>query len=86
MSDASPVATASILVLCSANQCRSPMARSSPQPSFRRPPYPGSGALGGPAPGRSPPSPGAISALASYGLEISGHRSHRVTVADLNAG
>jgi protein-tyrosine phosphatase len=31
-----------------------------------------------------PPSPGAISALAPYGLEISGYRSHRVTVADLN--
>jgi protein-tyrosine phosphatase len=25
-------------------------------------------------------------ALGSYGLEISGHRSHRVTVADLNEG
>jgi protein-tyrosine-phosphatase len=32
----------------------------------------------------APPPPGAIFALASYGLEISGHRSHRVTVADLN--
>jgi protein-tyrosine-phosphatase len=34
----------------------------------------------------APPPPGAIVALASYGLEISGHRSHRVTVADLNEG
>jgi len=31
----------------------------------------------------APPQPGAISALAPYGLDISGHRSHRMTEADL---
>jgi protein-tyrosine phosphatase len=31
-----------------------------------------------------PPPPEAISTLAGYGLDISGHRSHRVTVADLS--
>ena len=84
MSDAPPGAPASILVLCSANQCRSPMAAALLDRRF--------GALRIPVAVRSagllqegaPPSPGAISALASYGLEISGHRSHRVTVADLN--
>ena len=84
MSDAPPAAAASILVLCSANQCRSPMATALLNRRF--------GAFGIPLVVRSagllqegaPPPPGAISALASYGLEISGYRSHRVTVADLN--
>ena len=31
----------------------------------------------------APPPPEAVSALAGYGLDISGHRSHRVTAADL---
>ena len=86
MSDASPVGSANILVLCSANQCRSPMAAALLNRRL--------GALRIPVAVRSagllqeglPPSPGAIAALASYGLEISGHRSHRVTVADLNWG
>jgi protein-tyrosine phosphatase len=86
VNDASPVAPASILVLCSANQCRSPMAAALLNRRL--------GALRIPVAVRSagllqegaPPSPGAISALVPYGLEISGHRSHRVTVADLNGG
>lgn len=32
----------------------------------------------------APPPPEAVSALARYGLDISGHRSHRVTAADLS--
>ena len=83
MNDASPVAPASILVLCSANQCRSPMAAALLNRRL--------GAFGSRVAVRSagllqegePPSPGAISALVPYGLDISGHRSHGVTVADL---
>jgi protein-tyrosine phosphatase len=83
MNDASPVAPASILVLCSANQCRSPMTAALLNRHL--------GALCNPVAVRSagllqegePPSPGAISAVVPYGLDISGHRSHRVTVADL---
>jgi protein-tyrosine phosphatase len=83
VSDASSVATANVLVLCSANQCRSPMAAALLVLRL--------GALGTPAAVRSagllqegePPSPGAISMMASYGLDISGHRSNRVTEADL---
>ena len=86
MSDAPPVVSASILVLCSANQCRSPMAAAL---LIRR-----SRVLRIPVAVRSagllqegvPSPPGAISALASYGLEISGHRSHLVTVANLDGG
>jgi protein-tyrosine phosphatase len=84
VSDALSAAPANVLVLCSANQCRSPMAAALLNRRL--------GALRIPVAVRSagllqegaPPSPGAIAALASYGLEISGHRSHRVTVADLN--
>lgn len=83
-------APATVLVLCSANQCRSPMAaalltRWLPAPS-------------GPASVRSAglledgllhegeaPPPEAIAALAGYGLDISLHRSRRVTAADLSA-
>jgi protein-tyrosine phosphatase len=83
VSDAPSDAPANILVLCSANQCRSPMAAAL---LIRR-----LAALRIPVAVRSagllqegePPSPGAISALASYRLDISGHRSHRVTEADL---
>jgi protein-tyrosine phosphatase len=83
MNDASPVAPASILVLCSANQCRSPMTAALLNRRL--------GALLSPVAVRSagllqegePPSPGAISALVPYSLDISGYRSHRVTVADL---
>ena len=83
MSETSPAGAANVLMLCSANQCRSPMAAAL---LTRR-----SGALLTPLAVRSaglladgePPPPGAISALAPYGLDISGHRSHRMTEADL---
>jgi protein-tyrosine phosphatase len=87
-----PVGTATILVLCSANQCRSPMAGALLTrwlASAQRAPVPAAvrsaglfdeGLLqeGEPSP------PDAVSALAGYGLDVSGHRSHRVTAADLN--
>jgi protein-tyrosine phosphatase len=83
VSDALSAAPVNVLVLCSANQCRSPMTEAL---LIRR-----LGTLRLPIAVRSagllqegaPPSPGAITALAPYGLDISGHQSHRVTVADL---
>jgi protein-tyrosine phosphatase len=83
VSDVLSAARPNVLVLCSANQCRSPMAGALLDRRL--------GALRIPVVVRSagllqvgaPPSPGAISALIPYGLDISGHRSHRVTVADL---
>jgi protein-tyrosine-phosphatase len=84
VSDALPDGPPSILVLCTANQCRSPMAAALLDSRFRALRIPVAVRSGGLLQEGAPPSPGAISALASYGIEISGHRSHRVTVADLN--
>jgi protein-tyrosine phosphatase len=86
-----PVATAKILVLCSANQCRSPMAGALLTRWLAAP-------LAAPVPAAvrsaglfdegllqegEPPPPEVVAALAGYGLDVSGHRSHRVTAADL---
>jgi protein-tyrosine phosphatase len=89
VSDALSAAPANLLVLCSGNQCRSPMAEALLIARL--------GGLRIPVEVRSagliherllqegePPPPGAISALASFGLDISGHRSRRVTVTDLS--
>lgn len=98
MQQTTSVATGKILVLCSANLCRSPMAGAlltrwlaAPPPPPPPPPAPAPAAEVRSAglldegllqEGAAPP-PEAVSALAGYGLDISGHRSHRVTAADL---
>jgi protein-tyrosine phosphatase len=72
-----------IVVLCTANVCRSPMAAAL---LARR-----LAALGVTAPVRSagmissgdPPHPEVISVMTSYGIEISSHRSRLVCAADL---
>jgi protein-tyrosine phosphatase len=80
-------ATDSILVLCSANQCRSPMARALLARWLPAPPAAEVRSAGlldeGLLQEGEPPPPEAVSALSSCGLDISGHRSHRVTAADL---
>jgi protein-tyrosine phosphatase len=86
MNDALSAAPASILVLCSANQCRSPMAAALLSRRLSALRIPVAVRSAGLLQEGAPPSPGAISALVPYGLEISGHRSHRVTVADLTWG
>jgi protein-tyrosine phosphatase len=72
-----------IVVLCTANVCRSPMAASL---LGRR-----LAALGAAVPVRSagilrsgdPPFPAVISVMASYGIEIAAHRSRVVSASDL---
>lgn len=83
MSDVSSSSLANVLVLCSANQCRSPMAEALLIRHLGLLRIPVAVRSAGLLQEGETSSPGAISALARYGLEISGHRSHRVTVADL---
>jgi protein-tyrosine phosphatase len=72
-----------VLILCTANLCRSPMAQALLTDRL--------GALGRAATVRSggmlgdgePPRPEAITAMAGYGLDIASHRSRRVTAGDL---
>lgn len=94
MRQTTSAATTAVLVLCSANQCRSPMAeallarRLAPSAllsgkaavAVRSAGLLDEGLLreGEPAP------PEAVAALAGYGLDISGHRSRRATQAELN--
>ena len=74
---------ASIVVLCTANVCRSPMAAALLAQRLA--------ALGVAVPVRSagmissgePPHPEVISVMASYGIEIASHRSRIVCAADL---
>ena len=89
MRQTTSVVTANILVLCSANQCRSPMAGAL-LARWLAPPVAlvvvrSAGLLDeGLIQEGEPPRPEAVAALTGYGLDISGHRSHRVTVADLS--
>ena len=74
-----------ILVLCTANVCRSVMAQAMLSARLAGRPSPVSvtsaGLLAG---GQSPPAE-AVAVLAVRGIDIAGHRSRRVTAADLAA-
>jgi protein-tyrosine phosphatase len=65
----------SILVVCTANQCRSPMAE-----ALLRRRLPDADIRSSAAVGRSgvPASDGAIRSMANFGLDISAHRSHAI--------
>jgi protein-tyrosine phosphatase len=77
------ISPSEVLVLCTANVCRSPMAQALLTDRL--------GALGRAVTVRSggmlgdgdPPRPEAITAMAGYGLDIAWHRSRRVTADDL---
>jgi protein-tyrosine phosphatase len=92
MHQTTSVATSKILVLCSANQCRSPMAgalltRWLPTPTLTPAAVAvrSAGLLDeGLLQEGEPPPHEAVAALAGYGLDISRHRSRRVTAADLS--
>src|ERR1035441_3222949 len=83
--DARPSATVmtTVLVLCTANQCRSVMAQAlltrrlaaaGAAPAVRS---------AGIASGGGPPPPEVISALAAYGLDVRAHRSRSLAEGDL---
>ena len=83
MQQTTSLVTTSILVLCSANQCRSPMAERLLTRHLSGSRTPVAVRSAGLFSEGEPASPEAISALAARGLDISGHRSHRVTEPDL---
>jgi len=72
-----------ILVLCTANRCRSPMAQAL---LTRRLPYPGvAGQIrsAGVLRGGEPPPREVVRVMAAYGLDVSAHRSRVVGEAEL---
>jgi protein-tyrosine phosphatase len=72
-----------VLVLCTANVCRSPMAQAlltDRLAALGRAVTVRSGGMLGDG---EPPRPEAVTAMAGYGLDIASHRSRRVTTDDL---
>jgi protein-tyrosine phosphatase len=73
-----------ILVLCTANVCRSPMARAMLGRELAARGQPARVTSAGVAAGGTAPVPGEVAAvLAGYGLDVTGHRSTPVTAGDL---
>jgi protein-tyrosine phosphatase len=73
-----------VLVLCTANVCRSPMAEALLTRQLRALAAPVSVRSAGMLPGGEPPATEVISVMAGYGLDVSSHRSRRVTARDLD--
>lgn len=74
-----------ILVVCTGNVCRSPMAAALLGGRLAAAGVPASVTSAGLLDGGSPPSPGAVAAMAARGIDITGHRS-RALRADMLAG
>ena len=74
-----------ILLLCSANVCRSVMAQAMLSAQLAERPVPVSVTSAGLLPGGRPPPAEAVAVMAARGIDIAGHFSRRVTVADLAA-
>ena len=80
-----PGSHASVLVLCTANQCRSPMAE-----VLLRRALAARGAdvdvrSAGMMAGGAPASGGSVRVMSARGLDLAGHRSHHMTVAEVAA-
>jgi protein-tyrosine phosphatase len=73
-----------VLVLCTANVCRSPMAEALLTRRLRALRAPVSVRSAGMLPGGEPPAAEVISVMAGYGLDVSSHRSRQVTARDLD--
>jgi protein-tyrosine phosphatase len=74
-----------ILVLCTANMCRSPMAQALLARELAAAGAAGSVRSAGLLRDGEQPPPEVISAMAAYRLDVSAHRSHVVKAADLSA-
>lgn len=72
-----------ILVLCTANVCRSPMAASLLARELATRDFAVPVRSAGMVGGGSPPTAEAAAVMAGYGLDLAGHRSHVATAADL---
>jgi protein-tyrosine phosphatase len=72
-----------VLVLCTANICRSPMAQVLLTDRLAALGQVASVRSGGMLGDGEPPRPEAITAMAGYGLDLTSHRSRRVTTDDL---
>lgn len=74
-----------ILLVCTGNTCRSPMAEALLRRALADRGIPGEVRSAGRLAEGEPASAGAVQAMAAYGLDLSGHRSHRLTAADVRA-
>jgi protein-tyrosine phosphatase len=77
------LSSSEVLVLCTANVCRSPMAQALLTDRLAALGQAVTVRSGGMLGDGEPPRPEAIAAMASYGLDITAHRSRRVTTDDL---
>jgi protein-tyrosine phosphatase len=75
--------TGDVLVLCTANQCRSPMAAALLRQRLAARGVPVAVRSAGLLPGGRPPPPEVIAVMAGHGTDVSGHRSTQATAADL---
>jgi protein-tyrosine phosphatase len=74
-----------VLVVCTANVCRSPMAEALLRQRLADQGSDATVRSAGMLAGGVPPPPEVITAMAGYGLDVSAHRSHRVTPEDLES-
>jgi protein-tyrosine phosphatase len=72
-----------VLVVCTANVCRSPMAQALLTSRLAALGQDAAVRSGGVMPGGEPALPEAIAAMARYGIDIAAHRSRQVTASDL---
>jgi protein-tyrosine phosphatase len=77
------ISGAEVLVVCTANVCRSPMAEALLRRSLAEAGQDVTVRSAGMLAGGEPPRPEVVSAMAGYGLDVSGHRSRRMTPEDL---
>lgn len=72
-----------LLVVCTANQCRSPMAEALLRRALAERGVPAAVRSAGGMRGGTPASSGSVQAMARRGLDLGAHRSHELSVADL---